>query len=160
MFVAKTARTQEHKNSVRATLGASMGMDNGGHRVAPHTKRQLYPRNIHFFVMEKYIEEAKQGQKVALDLVESIMRPPGLVKEELRRILVKISQFRPKITKSRACTFQMSRKTMDCRQRPTQQAGLVSSNLFLPNSHLIATPQASWRRQAPFTIFLAQGVKQ
>ena len=65
------------------------GMDTGGHRVAPHTKRKLYPRQRYFFV--KYIEDAKQGQKVAPDLVESIMKGSGLVKEELRPILFKMN---------------------------------------------------------------------
>ena len=52
-----------------------------------------------FFVFEKYVEVVKQGQKVALDLVESIIRPPGPVKEKLRRISVKMNQYRSKITK-------------------------------------------------------------
>ena len=63
-------------------------MDTGGHRVAPHTKRKLYLRKRHFFVIEKYIEDAKQGQKVAPDLVESIMRPTDPVKEELQRKII------------------------------------------------------------------------
>ena len=55
--------------------------------------------------MEKYIEDAKQGQKVAPDLVESIMKGSGLVKEELRQNLFKMTKFMSKITKIRVSTF-------------------------------------------------------
>ena len=41
----------------------------------------------YFFAIEKYIEGVKQDQKHVLDLVESIVKGSGLVKEELRRIL-------------------------------------------------------------------------
>ena len=47
------------------------------------TKRQLYLRKRHFFVMEKYIEDAKQDEKHVPDLLESVMRPTDPVKEEL-----------------------------------------------------------------------------
>ena len=80
-------------------------MDTGGHRVAPHTKRKLYPIKTCFFVIEKYIEDAKQGQKVAPDLVEPIMKGSGLVKEELRPILFKLSQFEHQISKIKVSTF-------------------------------------------------------
>ena len=63
------------------------------------TKRKLYPRKSNFFVMEKYIEDARQEEKHVPDLLESIMRPTCLVKEELRPILFKMTQFRPEITK-------------------------------------------------------------
>ena len=52
-------------------------------------------------VIEKYIEDVKQEEKDVPDLLESIMRPTCLVKDELRAILFKISQFRPEITKIR-----------------------------------------------------------
>ena len=48
------------------------------------TKRKLYPRKRHFFVMEKYLEDAKQEEKDVPDLLEAIMRPTCSVKEELR----------------------------------------------------------------------------
>ena len=51
--------------------------------------------------MEKYIEDAKQDEKHVPDLLEAIMSPPGLVKEELRPILCKMIQIRPEITKIR-----------------------------------------------------------
>ena len=47
------------------------------------TKRKLYLRKRHFVVMEKYVEDVKQDEKHVPDLLEAIMRPPGLVKEEL-----------------------------------------------------------------------------
>ena len=64
-------------------------------------KRKLYRRKIYFFVIEKYIEDAKQDEKHVPDLLEAIMKPPGLVKEELQHILFKMNQIRPKITKIR-----------------------------------------------------------
>ena len=62
-------------------------------------KKKLYLRKRHFFVIEKYVEDVKQDEKHVPDLLESIMRPTCLVKEELRQHLFKMSKFRPKITK-------------------------------------------------------------
>ena len=50
------------------------------------TKRNLTLRKRHFFVMEKYIEDARQEEKDVPDLLEAIMRPTCFVKEELRLI--------------------------------------------------------------------------
>ena len=47
------------------------------------------------------------------DLLESIMRPTCLVKEKLQRISCKMIHFRPKITKIKVCTFQVSGKIPD-----------------------------------------------
>ena len=69
------------------------------------TKRKLYPRKRHFFFMEKYIEDARQEEKDVPDLLEAIMRPTCLVKEELRPLLFKLSQFGSKITKIKVSTF-------------------------------------------------------
>ena len=69
------------------------------------TKRKLYLRKRHFFVTEKYVEDIKQEEKDVPDLLEAIMRPTCLVKEELRQILFKMNQFRPEITKIRVSTF-------------------------------------------------------
>ena len=69
------------------------------------TKRKLYLRKTHFFVMEKYIEDAKQKEKDVPDLLEAIMRPTCLVKEELRPILFKLIRFGSQITKIKASTF-------------------------------------------------------
>ena len=71
---------------------------------------KLTLRKRHFFVIEKYIEDVKQEEKDVPDLLESIMKGSGLVKEELRRILFKMDQFRPKITKIRVYTFSDDRK--------------------------------------------------
>ena len=64
---------------------------------------KLYLRKSNFFVtcIEKYIEDARQEEKDVPDLLEAIMRPTCLVKEELRPILFKMTQFRPEITKIR-----------------------------------------------------------
>ena len=50
------------------------------------TKRKLYLRKSQFFVIEKYVEDVKQEEKDVPDLLESIMRPTCLVKEEIRTI--------------------------------------------------------------------------
>ena len=67
------------------------------------TKRKLYLRKNNFFVMEKYIKDARQEEKDVPDLLEAIMRPTDPVKEELRQNLMKMRQFRPGITKIRVC---------------------------------------------------------
>ena len=51
--------------------------------------------------MEKYIEDARQEEKDVPDLLESIMRLTDPVKEELQQNLMKMSQFRPEVTKIR-----------------------------------------------------------
>ena len=64
-----------------------------------HTKRKLTLRKRHFFVIEKYNGESlgtSNRMQSVLGLPESIMKAPGLVKEELQRILCKLSQLRPK----------------------------------------------------------------
>ena len=66
---------------------------------------KLNLRKRHFFVMERYIEDAKQKQKDVPDLLESIMRPTCLVKEELRPILFKMGQSRPELLKIGVSTF-------------------------------------------------------
>ena len=49
--------------------------------------------------MEKYIENANQEDKDVPDLLEAIMRPTFLVKEELRQHLMKMIKFESKIQK-------------------------------------------------------------
>ena len=68
----------------------------GAHGVSGDTKNTLTLTKKQLFVIEKYIEDAKQGQKLTPDLVESIMRPTDPAKEDLRRNLYKRSQFSPK----------------------------------------------------------------
>ena len=76
-------------------------------------------------MLAKYVEDVKQDEKSVPDLVESIMKAPGLVKEALRRSLLKMNQFRildPKSTKIWIARFALL-KIMDSRQRrPTQPA--------------------------------------
>ena len=50
--------------------------------MAPDTKRKLYLRTIHVFVIEKCVEDVEQEEKDVPDLLESIMRFTCLVKEE------------------------------------------------------------------------------
>ena len=63
------------------------------------THKEVVPKEKTLFVIEKYIEDARQEEKDVPDLLEAIMRPTCLVKEELRQILFKMTQFRPEITK-------------------------------------------------------------
>ena len=69
------------------------------------TKRKLSLRKRPVFVMEKYIEDARQEEKDVPDLLRAILRPTCLVKEELRKNLCKMTQFRCEITKIRVSTF-------------------------------------------------------
>ena len=69
------------------------------------TKRKLYLRKKHFFLIEKYIEDARQDEKHVPDLLEAIMRPTDPVKDELRQKLSKIDQFGSNITKMRVSKF-------------------------------------------------------
>ena len=49
-----------------------------------HThKKELPLRKKHVFVTEKPLEDVKQGQKIVLDLLESMIRPTDPAKEEL-----------------------------------------------------------------------------
>ena len=80
------------------TAGSSNGLE--GRRRRPRThKKKLYLRKRHFFVIEKYVEDVKQKEKDVPDLVESIMKGSGLVKEELRRILMNMHQLTTKSSK-------------------------------------------------------------
>ena len=45
--------------------------------------------------MEKCFQDVREDEKHVPDLLEPIIQPPGLVKEELRPNLFKLSQFRP-----------------------------------------------------------------
>ena len=62
-------------------------------------KRKLYLRKIHFFLIEKYMEDARLDEKHVPDLLEAIMRPTDPVKEELRQKLFKINQILSEIKK-------------------------------------------------------------
>ena len=61
---------------------------------------KLILRKRHYFVIEKYVEDAKQEKKDVPDLVESIMWPTDPAKAELRRILSKMVNLDPKSSKS------------------------------------------------------------
>ena len=76
-------------------------------------KKQKTISKRHFFLIEKYNEDLRQDEKHVSDLLESIMRPTGPVKDELRQKLFKIDQFGSKIPKISVCTFQMSGKIRD-----------------------------------------------
>ena len=64
------------------------------------TKRKLTLRKRNL-----YVEHVQQDEKHVLDLLEPIMRPTCLVKEELLQFLLKMNQFGSKITKIKVSTF-------------------------------------------------------
>ena len=55
--------------------------------------------------MEKYNEDVRQDEKHVPDLLESIMRPPVPVKDELRPISFKTNQFASKIQNIKVLTL-------------------------------------------------------
>merc|ERR1711965_739649 len=63
--------------------GPEMGLRGWTWCVHGH-KNKLTLSKTYFFVIEKYVEDVKQDEKHVPDLLESIMRPTCLVKEELR----------------------------------------------------------------------------
>ena len=69
-----------------------MGGGGPGHKIL---------RKRYVFLIGKYIEDAKQDENHVPDLLEAIMKAPGLIKDELRDFLFKIIQFESKITKIR-----------------------------------------------------------
>ena len=69
---------------------------------------KLTLRKRYFFVIGKYVEDVKQGQKSVPHLVKLMMRLTDPVKEELRKKTMKMTQLRPRMTTIRVCTFEMS----------------------------------------------------
>ena len=57
-------------------------------------KNKLTLRKKDVLVIEKHVEDVKQDEKSVPDLVELIMKAPGIVKEQLRRKAMKASQFK------------------------------------------------------------------
>ena len=90
-------------------------------------------------VIEKYVEDVKQDEKDVPDLLESIMKAPGLAKEELQRKTMKMKQFGPKITKIRVCTFQMSGKIPDSSK--TSPRAPLSSIFGRASGQIFQTPE-------------------
>ena len=97
-------------------------------------------------MLEKHIEDVKQDQKTIPHLLESIMRPTRLTKEEPQRILMKMDQFRPKIQEFRACTFQMSGNMTNSHQGLYEGASMIDFNPFSIQNHLVTTPQTTQLR--------------
>ena len=98
--------------------------------------RKLYPRKRHVFLIEKYIVDARQDEKHVPDLLESMLES-GLVKEELRQKLIKISQCRSQIPKFKVSTFwipeiQVFRAAGQC--QPSHQYVLSNNEPINPNN--------------------------
>ena len=73
--------------------------------VCTRTQKHKTIAKRHFFLIEKYFEDVRQDEKHVPDLLEAIVQPPGLVKEELRPISFKIYKFGTKIQKIKVSTF-------------------------------------------------------
>ena len=89
-------------------------------------KKEVDPKKKTLFVMEKYIEDAKQDERHVPDLLEVIMRSPGLVKEELRRISFKMYNLDTKSLKLHFC---------DVRKNPGFGQRSQQANHFNPVTH-------------------------
>ena len=94
------------------------------------TQKQVEPEKKIRFVtsIEKYVEGVKQNEKHVPDLLEVIIRPPGLVKEELQPILLKMVfvQNGPNYIKEQIIqgfNFLDSGISMFSRRRPMQPSG-------------------------------------
>ena len=70
-----------------------------------YTQKQKTIAKRHVFLTEKYVEDVRQDEKHVPDLLESIMRPTDLAKEELRPNLFKMMQIMSKIQKFKVSTF-------------------------------------------------------
>ena len=66
------------------TAGSRNGFE-GMDSVCRRTKKQKTISKRHAFLMEKYFEDARQDEKHVPDLLEAIIQPTDLVKEELRQ---------------------------------------------------------------------------
>ena len=118
------------------TAGPRKGLEAADTGARTH-KKEVVPtsRNKYTFLLQKkYIEDVEQEKKDVPDLLGSIMRPTDPVKEELRRILMKISQFRSKFQEYKVCSFQMSAKILDFRQRLPAGAKQLLFSQFFPTS--------------------------
>ena len=104
-----------------------------------HKKQVVPERDTLSDHIGKYVRDI-QGQKVAPDLLESIMKASDPVKEELRLILFELNQFRHKITKIKVCTFEMSGKITD-------SANAASETVISTPPHASAAPFSNiWPR--------------
>ena len=63
------------------------GSGNGLEEVDAVCPGKLTPRKRYFFLIEKYIEDARQDEKHVPDLLKSIIQPTDPVKDELRQKL-------------------------------------------------------------------------
>ena len=77
------------------TAGSSNGFE-GMESVCPRQTTVTLSKTP-VFVIDKYVEDVKQDEKHVPDLLESMMRPPGLVKEWLRPNLFKMDGFDSKL---------------------------------------------------------------
>ena len=96
-------------------------------------EKDLVPKTnmLTMLIIEKYVRDIIWGQNFAPGLLESMLEPSRLVKEELWRILINMGQFRSKIQKFWVSTFQMSGKIEDFRRRLPAGAKSDETNICL-----------------------------
>ena len=71
------------------TTGSRNGLE-GSAAVGTNTQEEVDPKRHTFTLIEEYVEDVKQDQQSVPDMLEWIMKPPGLVEAELRMIFMKI----------------------------------------------------------------------
>ena len=91
------------------TAGSKNGLE-GVETVCPGTPKEVVPKKntVFCYYNKKYVEDVKQNEKDAPDLLELLMRPSGTIKEKVRRILCKLREFISEITKMRVSSFWIS----------------------------------------------------
>ena len=77
----------------------------GGHRVAVTQKGSCTQEKTTFSLWKNILRTPDRSKNDVPDLLEAIMRPTCLVKEELRPISFKMNQFGSKILKIKVSTF-------------------------------------------------------
>ena len=115
----------------RVYLFHTAGSGSGLEEVDTVCPGKLNPRKRHFFLMERYIEDARQDEKRVPDLLEAIMRPKLFVKEEPRPNLFKMIQIISKNQKNQGFNFLDSGNPKFSRRRPMLACSPVSFMQYL-----------------------------
>ena len=107
-----STRIKDANVALRHSRGCSISTLQGPEKVwrgwtpvGTRHKREVAPKKNDFSAIKTCVEDVRQGQQIGPDLLESIMTLTRLVKEELRRILLKIGQFSSEVAKFRLQLF-------------------------------------------------------
>ena len=92
-------------------------------------------------------------KKLDPDLLQSILKPSPLAKDELRMILFKMNKFRPNIQEFGIAPFQMSGEITDSRQRrPAGTKSIVLKAILILSKAIQILPKAILTFFNPFSI--------